>query len=95
MFHQFVVDAFACIEQNKASYIRAIQRTFRYDFFEGIKVAVVHGDTRASAIGERYMLHFSFTGGRRYMIQQYQDAMAICRWAGCPYIFLTLICNPK
>lgn len=29
------------------------------------------------------------------MIQNYQDAMAICRWAGYPDIFITFTCNPK
>ncbi|KAI9124307.1 hypothetical protein K1719_005607 [Acacia pycnantha] len=28
------------------------------------------------------------------MIQNYQDAMAICAWAGYPNIFLTFTCNP-
>ena len=29
------------------------------------------------------------------MIQIYQDAMAIFRWAGYPDLFLTFTCNPK
>ena len=29
------------------------------------------------------------------MIHNYQDAMAICRWAGYPDLFLTFTCNPK
>ncbi|CAH9130021.1 unnamed protein product, partial [Cuscuta epithymum] len=29
------------------------------------------------------------------MIQNYQDAMAICRWAGYPDLFITFTCNPK
>lgn len=95
LLHQFIVDAFACIEQNRASYIRANQGTFRLDFYKGIEDAIVQGDTTASAIGRRYILPSSFTGSPRYMIQQYQDAMAICRWAGCPDIFLTFTSNPK
>nr|GEU36318.1 uncharacterized protein [Tanacetum cinerariifolium] len=30
-----------------------------------------------------------------HMIQQYQDAMAICRWAGPLDLFVTMTCNPK
>ncbi|KAI9108530.1 hypothetical protein K1719_020414 [Acacia pycnantha] len=30
----------------------------------------------------------------RYMIQKYQDAMAICAWVGYPDIFITFTCNP-
>nr|GFC13293.1 hypothetical protein [Tanacetum cinerariifolium] len=29
------------------------------------------------------------------MIQQYQDAMAICRWVGPPDLFVTMTCNPR
>ena len=29
------------------------------------------------------------------MVQNYQDAMAICRWASYPDLFLTFTCNPK
>ncbi|KAH7520860.1 hypothetical protein FEM48_Zijuj08G0190600 [Ziziphus jujuba var. spinosa] len=29
------------------------------------------------------------------MIQNYQDAMAICKWVGYPELFITLTCNPK
>ncbi|XP_031126204.1 uncharacterized protein LOC116028585 [Ipomoea triloba] len=29
------------------------------------------------------------------MIQNYQDAMAICRWIGYPSLFITFTCNPK
>ena len=29
------------------------------------------------------------------MIQNYQDAMTICRWAGYPDLFITFIYNPR
>ncbi|KAL6580279.1 hypothetical protein OROMI_008303 [Orobanche minor] len=29
------------------------------------------------------------------MIQNYKDAMAICRWAGYPDLFITFTCNAK
>jgi hypothetical protein len=29
------------------------------------------------------------------MVQNDQDAMAICRWARCPDAFVTFICNPQ
>jgi hypothetical protein len=29
------------------------------------------------------------------MVQNYEDAMAICRWAGCPNVFATFTCNPQ
>jgi hypothetical protein len=35
----------------------------------------------------------SFTGGMRYYVQHYQDAMAICRVHGGPDTFTTFTCN--
>jgi hypothetical protein len=29
------------------------------------------------------------------MVQNYQDAMAICKWARCPDVFVTFTCNPQ
>jgi len=29
------------------------------------------------------------------MVQNFQDAMAICRWARCPYAFVIFTCNPQ
>ncbi|KAM3266608.1 hypothetical protein P3L10_003603 [Capsicum annuum] len=45
--------------------------------------------------GKSIILPFLHTGGPRYRAQNYQDAMAICRWAGYPDLFLTFTCNPK
>ncbi|XP_070044304.1 uncharacterized protein [Nicotiana tomentosiformis] len=46
-------------------------------------------------IGKTIILPSSHTGGPRYRVQNYQDAMAICRWAGYLDLFLTFTCNPK
>ncbi|XP_028753423.1 uncharacterized protein LOC114713014, partial [Neltuma alba] len=52
------------------------------------------GETNASMIGRRVVLPSSFIGGARYMVNNFQDAMAICKYAGYPDIFLTFTCNP-
>jgi len=44
---------------------------------------------------KKVILPSSFTGSPRYMVQNYQDAMAICTWAGSPDYFITFTCNPK
>ena len=74
--------------QKKQDYLRA-------EIYCGLKDTVLRGDTTQASIGKRIVLPSSFTGGPRYMIQYYQDAMAICRWAGYPDLFLTLTCNSK
>ena len=63
--------------------------------YSGLKDAVQWGDTTRASFGKGIVLPSSFTGGPRYMIHNYQDAMAICRWAGYPDLFLTFTCNPK
>jgi hypothetical protein len=67
----------------------------RTDLYRNVCDAVVRGDTIAAATGKRIVLPSSFTGGPRYMVQNYQDAMAICRTFGNPDIFLTFTANPK
>ncbi|XP_028085778.1 uncharacterized protein LOC114286752 [Camellia sinensis] len=64
------------------------------DLYQGIEDAVVAGDVDASAVGRRFVLPSSFSGGPRSMIQRYQDAMAICRTIGAPDLFITFTCNP-
>ncbi|ESR45401.1 hypothetical protein CICLE_v10003309mg, partial [Citrus x clementina] len=65
------------------------------DLFSGLMDAVHRGDSDCSKVGKSIILPSSHTGGPRYRIQNYQDAMAICKWAGYPDLFLTFTCNPK
>ena len=76
------------VDTKKKDYLRA-------EIYSGLKDAVQQGDTTRASFGKRIVLPSSFTGGPRYMIHNYQDAMAICRWAGYPGLFLTFTCNPK
>ncbi|MCH81103.1 ATP-dependent DNA helicase PIF1, partial [Trifolium medium] len=71
------------------------QTKIRSDFLMGIEEAVSHGNVIASSIGARIVLPSSFTGGRRYLFNNCQDAMAICKKYGYPDLFLTVTCNPK
>jgi hypothetical protein len=89
------VDAYAAIEQNHLKYLRLNHKRLRADLYQGLQDAIVAGDTSAVAIGQRIILPSSFTVGPRHMVQNYQDAMAICRWAGCSDAFVTFTCNPQ
>jgi hypothetical protein len=55
----------------------------------------LQGDNNVVAIKQRIILPSSFTAGPRHMVQNDQDAMAICRWARCPDAFITFNCNPQ
>lgn len=94
LFQQFVVDAYTMLEAQRLRWYKTHQHELRVDLYQGLSEAVLRGETDSASTGKRIILPSSFTGGARYMLQNYQDAMAICRWAGYPDIFLTFTCNP-
>ncbi|XP_072073940.1 uncharacterized protein [Arachis hypogaea] len=63
--------------------------------YKGIKEAVLSGETTPSSRGKRIILPSSFTGGPRYMIQNYQDAIAIYKVVGYLDLFIRFTCNSK
>ncbi|XP_057426450.1 uncharacterized protein LOC130719869 [Lotus japonicus] len=83
------------VEAQRLSYVKGNQKTIRRDFLAGLEEAVDKGDLDPSHIGTRIVLPSSFTGGRRYMFNNCQDAMAICKFYGYPDLFITVTCNPK
>ncbi|XP_077242072.1 uncharacterized protein LOC143882480 [Tasmannia lanceolata] len=95
LFQQFVVDAYAAIEEQRLYWVRTNQKQLRANVYEGLQDAVRSGDHNAASIGQRLVLPSSFTGGPRYMAQAFQDAMAICQWYGPPDLFITFTCNAK
>ncbi|XP_076945580.1 uncharacterized protein LOC143616712 [Bidens hawaiensis] len=53
------------------------------------------GTSSVSKVGRTVILPSSFTGGARYITQNYLDAMTLCKWFGYTDFFLTITCNPK
>lgn len=90
---QFIVDAFACILHFRLDWIKNHQGNLRTDLYAGLQDAVERGDTRADQVGKRILLPSTVTDSPRYKKQNFQDAMAICRWAGYPDLFVTFTCN--
>ncbi|KAM0831843.1 hypothetical protein ACQ4PT_065277 [Festuca glaucescens] len=93
--HQAMVDSYSCVESCRLCYHYQKQDTLRSETYQGISDALGHGDYNGRNIGVQYLLHSSFTGGRRYYVQNYHDGMAICRVFGAPDLFVTFTCNPK
>jgi len=60
-----------------------------------LKKASEAGTTSINEEGNKVLIPTSFTGGPRYMVQSYYDAMAICEHYGFPDLFITFTCNPK
>jgi hypothetical protein len=64
------------------SWIKNNQSKIRSGFLLGVEEAVNRGDIDASSIGARVVLPSSFIGGKRYMVNNCQDAMTICKKNG-------------
>jgi hypothetical protein len=92
---QYIVDAYAAIKQTRLRYLRLNHNFFHADLYQGLQDAIIVGDNSAIAIGQRIILPSFFTGGPRHMVQNYQDAMVIYRWACCLDVFITFTCNPQ
>ncbi|XP_035842281.1 uncharacterized protein LOC110876254 [Helianthus annuus] len=95
LFQQFVVDAYTMIESERLFYIRRQQTHLRSEAVQNIQNASNAGKKDMSKIGTRIFIPSSFTGGSRYMMQNYLDAMSLCKWFGYPDFFITITCNPK
>ena len=93
LFHQYAVDMYVKVEQQRLRYIEKYQDSFRAEVLQGVLDAM-HNET-ARDIGSRVVLPASFAGGPRDMNARYQDAMAIVRSLGNPDLFITMTCNPK
>ncbi|XP_035841577.1 uncharacterized protein LOC118488314 [Helianthus annuus] len=95
LFQQYLVDSYATIEEQRLRWMRNNQNELRVELYHNVCDAVTRGDTNAEAIRQRIVLPATFTGSLRYMIQNYQDAMALCHAFGNPDLFVTFTANPK
>ncbi|GKB72617.1 DNA helicase PIF1, ATP-dependent [Tanacetum coccineum] len=95
LYQQYLVDAYTAIEEQRLSWMRNNQGTLRVDLYHNMCDAVTRGDTNAAGLGKRIVLLHTFTDSPRYMMQNYQDAMALCRAYGNPDLFITFTSNPK
>ena len=93
--NQAKVDARACIDENRLMYILNNQDKLRIENLQGISDAVSKGCINGDEMGKTIVLPASHIGGRRYMIQNYHDSIAICRVHGPPDFFVTFTCNAK
>ncbi|KAI3812104.1 hypothetical protein L1987_16809 [Smallanthus sonchifolius] len=95
LFQQFLVHAYTMIESERLFFIRNEQKKLRCESYEKLRSVQNQGNKDMTTIGQRVLLPSSFTGGARYMLQNYLDAMSLCKWYGYPDFFITITCNPK
>jgi hypothetical protein len=92
---QYWVDVYTCLEQNRLDWLRQNQGKLRTELYSGLQDALERGDTNTEQVGRRVYLPLSHIGSPRYMQQNLQDAIVICRWVLYPNLFVTFTCNAK
>ncbi|GKB97275.1 hypothetical protein Tco_0983412, partial [Tanacetum coccineum] len=95
LFQQYLVDAYTTVEEQRLNWTRNNQDTLRVELYHNLCDAVTRGDTSAVGLGKRIVLPRIYTGSPRYMMRNYQDAVALCRTYGNPDLFITFTSNPK
>ncbi|CAN1842067.1 hypothetical protein LINPERHAP1_LOCUS36728 [Linum perenne] len=86
LFQQYVLNAYALIEAERLEWIRDNQRKLRVHYYNGLMDAFLQGDTNVQLTGKHIILSSTHTGSPRYKYENFQDAMAICRWGGADII---------
>lgn len=97
LFQQYLVDTCAACNQNKCDWIRSHQKNLRADLYNGLADALIQADTEPLNLAnlEKRILPSSFVSGNCWMMQLYQDSIAIVRFFGWLTLFLTFTANPK
>lgn len=91
----YLVDGYCCVEGEHIQHYRlpSFQHKYRLAPFNSLASSVSRGITAGSSAGQRVILPASHTGSPRYLYQNYQDCIAICRKYGCPDLFVTFTSN--
>lgn len=71
LLQQFMVDVWASIQQERTVFCRDNQKKLRGELYFGLKDALIRGDTDGDSIGCLIVLPSKFTGGPRYMAENY------------------------
>lgn len=78
LFQQFLVDAYSMRESSRLNFIRHNQEQLRVDMYKGLQDRILSGDNDARFIGMHNVLPGLFTGGPRYMFNDFVDTLQIC-----------------
>ncbi|GKB49987.1 hypothetical protein Tco_0900740 [Tanacetum coccineum] len=95
LFQQFVVDAYTMIESERLSFNRKNDKDLRSETYSKLATLAQNKDSGVKLRGKKVVLNSAFTGSPRYMMQNYLDAMTLCKFYGYPDLFITFTCNPN
>jgi len=97
LFEEWILDSFLKVERQRLDFFKTdtFQQRCRSTILRGLEDAVNQGETDPANVGRMNVLPRSFNSSPRFMVQKYQDAMALVREFGKPDLFITMTCNPK
>jgi hypothetical protein len=94
LFQQYIIDIAAKTKYNILNFLVLNRAQLHAELYKGL-VDMVEHDVRLdpAQVGQRIVFPTSFCGSPRFMMQAYQDAMAIVQNKGIPDVFFTCISN--
>ena len=101
LFQQYLVDGWACVDQEELNWISGHQNEIRADVYSGLADVLITADAQETYYlddvlpGHRIILPSSYTGGARFMHKLFQDLMAIVQYFSRPTLFITFTANPR
>nr|GEV80059.1 putative PIF1 DNA helicase/replication protein A1-like protein [Tanacetum cinerariifolium] len=95
LFQHFLVDGYTMIESEKMSYIRKEQKDLRNETYSKLAKLAADPDSGVTIRGKKVVLPCSYIGSPRYMMQNYLDAMTLCKNFGYPDLLIMFTCNPN
>lgn len=98
LWQQYLVDAWATIEQSRLQWVTDHQDELRADLYKGLADAIAAADIDfqiAESCGRKIVLPSGHVGSARYMQSLFHDAMAIVQYKGPPTLFITFTANPN
>ena len=93
LFQQYMVDAFSSMEQTRLWWFQTHHTVLRNELYTHICDSIRNGDGNSNNVGKGVILPAGYVGSKRYMQQNFQDALVVCRHVGHPDVFLTMTCN--
>ncbi|GKB34511.1 hypothetical protein Tco_0879453, partial [Tanacetum coccineum] len=95
LLQQFIVNGYTMVEAERMSFIRKQQKDLRSETYSKLESLAQDPESGVTLRGKKFVLPSSFTGSPRYMMQNYLDAMTVCKFYGYPDLFITFTCNPN
>eukprot|EP00984_Skeletonema_dohrnii_P018289 scaffold8514_cov74-Skeletonema_dohrnii-CCMP3373.AAC.1 len=94
---QFILDQYCKVELERLRWVELNQKTIRAELYSGLGDSVKECEDLQDLgrMGKKVILPSTFTGGERYMHQQYLDSMAMFQKFGRPHLFITGTANPN